>query len=111
MPPPPPSPPPHTHSPEQHRADLQRGAPLVLENIEADAAQLVDIRVVDLCEEPHLWPQRRQQEQQPAGSQQTAVSSRTMHTGQVAPLCTITYFYEESKPATPCDPTFGAAMG
>lgn len=39
---------------QQHGADLQRGAPLVLEDVQADAAQPVDVRVVDLGDEAHL---------------------------------------------------------
>lgn len=48
MSPPPPAP------PEQHGADLQRGAPLVLQDIQADAAQLVHVGVVDFGQEAHL---------------------------------------------------------
>lgn len=36
---------------EQHRADLQRRTPLVLQDVQADPAQFVDVRVVDLREE------------------------------------------------------------
>lgn len=36
---------------EEHRADLQRGTPLVFQNIQTDSAQFVDVRVVDLGEE------------------------------------------------------------
>ena len=39
---------------EQNRPDLQSGAPLVLEDVETDPAQLVDIGVVDTRDEPHL---------------------------------------------------------
>ena len=40
--------------PEKHRADLQRRTPLVLEDIEADAAQLVDVGMIDLSQEADL---------------------------------------------------------
>merc|ERR1719221_314695 len=40
---------------EEHRADLEGRAPLVLQHIEANAAKLVYVRVVDLREEPDLW--------------------------------------------------------
>lgn len=43
-----------TPSPQQHRADLQRRRPLVLEDVEADAPELVDVGVVDLGQEAHL---------------------------------------------------------
>lgn len=46
-------------APEQHCADLQRGAPLVLQDVQADAAQLVDVGVVDLGEEAHLQAGQR----------------------------------------------------
>jgi hypothetical protein len=46
--------PPYTHAPKQHGADLQRGAPLVLEDVQANATQLVNVGVVYLCQEPHL---------------------------------------------------------
>ena len=39
---------------EQNRPDLKSGAPLVFEDVETDPAQLVDIGVVDTCDEPHL---------------------------------------------------------
>ena len=39
---------------EQNRPDLKSGAPLVLEDVETDPAQLVDIGVVDTRDEPHL---------------------------------------------------------
>jgi len=39
---------------EQHGANLQRGRPLVLEDVEADAAQLVDVGVVNARQEAHL---------------------------------------------------------
>lgn len=41
-------------APQQHGADLQRGAPLVLQDVEADAPQLVDVGVVDLGQETDL---------------------------------------------------------
>jgi hypothetical protein len=40
---------------EQHRSDLKRWGPLVLDDVQADSAQLVDIWVVDLGDEKHLW--------------------------------------------------------
>ncbi len=40
--------------PQQHCADLKRGAPLVLEDIKANASQLVNVGVVDLCQKPDL---------------------------------------------------------
>ena len=53
---------------QQHRPDLQRRAPLVLEDVKADAAQFVNVGVVDLGEEAHLgWRHRivlRQEELQ-----------------------------------------------
>jgi hypothetical protein len=45
---------PNTCAPQQHGADLQGRAPLVLEDVQADAAQLVNIGVVDLGQETHL---------------------------------------------------------
>lgn len=40
---------------ERNRSDLQRGAPLVLlEDVQADAAQLVDVWVENLCPEQNL---------------------------------------------------------
>ncbi len=42
------------NGPEKDGSDLQRGTPLVLEDVQADAAQLVDVWVVDLREEPDL---------------------------------------------------------
>ena len=39
---------------EQDGADLQGGAPLILEDIQADPAQLVDVRVVDAGDEADL---------------------------------------------------------
>ena len=45
---------PLSYAPEKDGSNLQRGAPLVLEDIQANAAQLVDIWVVDLCEEADL---------------------------------------------------------
>lgn len=43
---------------EQHRADLQRRAPLVFQDVQADSAQFVDVRVVDLREEADVgWIQ------------------------------------------------------
>ena len=43
--------------PEEHRADLQGWAPLVLQNIEADTTKLVYVWVVDLCQEADLQSQ------------------------------------------------------
>ena len=40
--------------PEKDSSDLQRWAPLVLQDVQADAAQLVDVWVVDLCEKTDL---------------------------------------------------------
>jgi hypothetical protein len=39
---------------QQDSANLQRRAPLVLENVEADAAQLVNVGMVDLCQKAHF---------------------------------------------------------
>jgi len=39
---------------KQDRSDLQRRRPLVLEDIEANSAKLVDVGVVDLCSEEDL---------------------------------------------------------
>lgn len=41
-------------SPEQYCANLQCGTPLVFQDVQADAAQLVYVRVVDLCQEANL---------------------------------------------------------
>jgi len=40
---------------EQHRSDLQRWGPLVLEDVQTDSTKLVDVGVVDLGSEKHLW--------------------------------------------------------
>lgn len=40
---------------EEDGPDLESGRPLVLQDIKADAAELVDVGVVDLCSEEHLW--------------------------------------------------------
>ena len=40
---------------EQHRSDLQRWGPFVLEDIKTDSTQLVDVGMVDLGSEKHLW--------------------------------------------------------
>ena len=40
--------------PEQDGADLQGGAPLVFEDVKADAAQFVDVWMIDLCKESDL---------------------------------------------------------
>lgn len=34
---------------EKHRPDLKRRRPLVLQDVEADAPELVDVGVVDFC--------------------------------------------------------------
>ena len=39
---------------EEDGADLQRRAPLVLQDVQADAPQPIDVRVIDLGEEAHL---------------------------------------------------------
>ena len=39
---------------EQDSSDLQRGTPFVLEDVQADSAQLVDIGMVDSCDKPDL---------------------------------------------------------
>ena len=39
---------------EKHCADLKGGGPLVLQDVEADAAKLVDVGVVDGGQEAHL---------------------------------------------------------
>ena len=41
-------------TPEKYCADLQRRTPLVFEDIEADAAQLVDVGVIDLGQKTDL---------------------------------------------------------
>ncbi len=41
--------------PEQHSADLKCWAPLVLEDVKADASKLVNVRVVNLGQKAHLW--------------------------------------------------------
>ena len=40
---------------QQHRSNLKRGRPLVLQDIQADSTKLVDVRVVDLGSEKDLW--------------------------------------------------------
>ena len=40
--------------PQQDRPYLQRWAPFVLKNVQADAPKFVNVRVVDLCYEPNL---------------------------------------------------------
>ena len=40
-------------------AHLQRWTPLVLQYIEANSTQLIDVRMVDACEEPHLGGRHR----------------------------------------------------
>lgn len=40
--------------PQQNCADLQCWAPLVFENVQADAAKLVNVGVVDFGQEAHL---------------------------------------------------------
>lgn len=53
--PPPVSPPArHPCAPEKYSADLQRRAPLVLQNVKANASELVHIGVVDSGEEADL---------------------------------------------------------
>jgi hypothetical protein len=51
---------------KQHRSDLQRRRPLVLEDVEANSAKLVDVGVVDLGSEKdlgwHHWVLFRQEE-------------------------------------------------
>jgi hypothetical protein len=48
--------------PGPRRADLERGAPLVLQDVQADAAQGVYVRVVDLRQEANLQQSRREWE-------------------------------------------------
>ena len=40
---------------EEHGSDLQCWRPLVLEDIKADSAELINVGVVDLGSEEHLW--------------------------------------------------------
>jgi hypothetical protein len=40
---------------EQHGSNLQSWRPLVLQDVQADSAELVDVGVVDLRSEEHLW--------------------------------------------------------
>lgn len=40
---------------QQDRADLKSWRPVALQNIQADTAKLVDVRVVDLGQETNLW--------------------------------------------------------
>ena len=40
---------------EEDRSDLESGGPLVLQDVEADSAKLVDVWVVDLGSEEHFW--------------------------------------------------------
>eukprot|EP00982_Pelagococcus_subviridis_P010038 30962-Pelagococcus_subviridis.AAC.9 len=39
---------------QQHRSYLQRGRPLILQDVQTDPPQVVYVRVVDLRQEPHL---------------------------------------------------------
>ncbi len=41
-------------APQEYGADLQGRAPLVLQDVQAYPAQLVDVWVVDFCQESHL---------------------------------------------------------
>lgn len=41
-------------APEKNCPDLQRGAPFVFQNVEADASKLVNVGVVDFCKEADL---------------------------------------------------------
>ena len=43
---------------EQHGSDLECRAPLVLQDIQADAAQPVNVRMVNFGQEPDLVAQR-----------------------------------------------------
>ena len=40
---------------EENRSDLQSGRPLVLQDVQADSAELVDVGVVNLGSEEDLW--------------------------------------------------------
>ena len=40
---------------EENRSDLQSGRPLVLQDVQADSAELIDVGVVDLGSEEDLW--------------------------------------------------------
>lgn len=40
---------------EENRPDLESGRPLVLQDVQADSAELVDVWVVDLGSEENLW--------------------------------------------------------
>jgi hypothetical protein len=42
------------HLPEQHRANLQRRAPLVLQDVQADATEFVHVGVVNFSQKTHL---------------------------------------------------------
>ncbi len=44
---------------EEDGAHLQGRTPLVLEDVQADAAEFVNVGVVDPCEEAHLWRHHR----------------------------------------------------
>lgn len=44
---------------EEDGADLQRGTPLVLENVQADAPELVDVGVVDFRQKAHFGRRHR----------------------------------------------------
>jgi hypothetical protein len=46
---------------QQHLADCERGAPLVLQDVQADAAIAVDVAVVDACLECDLQAEAGQQ--------------------------------------------------
>ena len=43
---------------EENRADLKGRAPLVLKDVKANAAQLVDVRMVDFGQKAHLGGKR-----------------------------------------------------
>ena len=55
---------------EEDGADLQRRAPLVLENVEADAPEPINIRVVDFRQEANLRRERTEREQREQQQQQ-----------------------------------------
>lgn len=42
------------HKPQQDGPDLQRRTPLILQNVQTNAAKLVDVRMIDLRQEAHL---------------------------------------------------------
>ena len=62
--------------PQQDRPYLQRWAPFVLKDVQADASKLVNVRVVNLCYETNLQGEGHQR---PANQVMPATSACTAH--------------------------------